>query len=97
MYLINIENEVGTSQDEAKRIAEEISNKIFTPINDILVEKIKENGKVQNADAEQNLNFILSGGDYSAFLEPKEEIPEKNEAAVPVFSITDENLKKSSV
>lgn len=70
LYTIHIENNVGTTKDEAKKIAEEVLQKIFTPINDILIEKIKKSGKDKNANAEQSLDFILSGGDYSAFMSP---------------------------
>jgi len=69
LYADNIEENTGISKDEADKIAEEIFKKIFTPINDILIENIKGSGKVKNANAEQALNFILSGGDYSSFVE----------------------------
>lgn len=81
-YTQNIEDNVGTSKDEAGKISDEVVQKIFTPINDLLIENIKKSGKVMNSNSEQNLNFILSGGDYVAFLEklgeiatPKPEIP----------------------
>jgi hypothetical protein len=100
-YSQNIENEVGTSKNEAEKIADEVFQKIFTPINDVLVDNLKKSEKVKNSNAEQNLNFILSGGDYSVFLEvpPPLSGEGKNteETIVPVFSITEENLKKSSV
>lgn len=70
-YPKNIENEVGTSKKESEKITEEVFQKIFDPINNILIEKIKNSGKSRNANAEQNLNFILSGGNYSAFMAPK--------------------------
>ena len=94
-FALNIENYVGTSKDEAEKIADEIGQKIFTPISDALVDKIKNGGKSQNAKPEQNLDFILSGGDYSAFMETRKiEIePEPGETTIPVFSIKDENLK----
>ena len=115
-YSQNIENEVGTSKNEAEKISDEIFQKIFTPINDVLVENLKKSEKVKNSNAEQNLNFILSGGDYSVFLEVPPPLSgedggevlntphpnpllkgEGEETIVPVFSITEENLKKSSV
>lgn len=71
-YPRNIEDEVGASKDEANKIAEEVMQKIFIPINDALTENIKKSDKHKNANAEQNLDFILSGGDYSAFVEQKE-------------------------
>jgi hypothetical protein len=91
----NIEVEVGTSKNEAEKMAAEVFQKIFTPISDTIVENLKKDGKFTNTNTEQNLNFILSGGDYSAFLEQRngEENTETEEAVVPVFSITKENLK----
>ncbi len=71
VYERNIENEVGTSKSEAEKIADEAEEKIFTPIYNILEENIKKSGKTKNAKPEQNLNFILSGGDYLAFVENK--------------------------
>ena len=68
LYANNIEEYVGTGKDEAEKIAEEIMEKIFIPINNILLENIKKSGKIKDAKPEQNLNFILSGGDYSAFV-----------------------------
>ena len=42
LYANNIENNVGTSKDEANKIAEEVIQKIFVPINGILIEDIKK-------------------------------------------------------
>ncbi len=68
----NIEDEVETSNNEAEKIAEEVNQQIFTPINDILVKNIKNNLKDKSPDWEQTLDFILSGGNYAAFLERNE-------------------------
>ena len=87
-YAKNVENEVGTSKAEAEKIANEVFEKIFTPIYEKILENIKKSDKVKNATPEQNLNFILSGGDYSTFLDvppPVEE--EKDETVLPVFFI----------
>lgn len=99
-YAQNVENNIGTSKNEAEKITNEIFQKIFTPINNILLEKIKKSDKVKNATAEQNLNFILSGGNYAAFLDAREEVlnsphpnpllkgeGEDTETVLPVFSI----------
>jgi len=75
-YATNVENNVGISKNEAEKISEEVIQKIFAPINDLLIENIKKSGKVVNSNTEQNLNFIISGGDYSTFLREKEAIPE---------------------
>jgi hypothetical protein len=66
----NVEDNVGTSKDEAEKISAEVLQKIFTPIHNILLENIKKSDKVKNPNWEQSLNFILSGGDYSAFINP---------------------------
>ncbi len=70
-YASNVENEVGTSKEEAEKLSKEIFEKVFTPINDALLEKIKKSGKIRNTSPEQTLDFILSGGDYSALIENK--------------------------
>lgn len=106
-YAQNIEDNVGTSKNEAEKMANEALQKIFTPISDKLVENIKKSGKSKKANAEQNLDFILSGGDYSAFLTipPPLNSPHPNpllvkergnnqEPVLPVFSIKKENLKE---
>jgi len=46
-YAINVENQVETIKDDAEKIAEEITQKIFTPIKDILMENIKKTVKVK--------------------------------------------------
>ena len=68
-YTLNIENEIGTSKNEAGKIASEAMEKIFTPISNLMEEKIKNNIKNKNPAWDQNINFVLSGGDYFAFLE----------------------------
>ncbi len=74
-YTTNIENKVGTTKDDAEKIAQEIYEKVFSPINDVFVENIRKSGKHINAAPEQNLDFILSGGDYSAFVEKRDNVP----------------------
>jgi len=69
-YVTNIENQVDITKDKAKSLANEAFTKIFTPIGNIIIENIKKSGKHKDANAEQNLDFILSGGDYSAFVAP---------------------------
>ena len=93
-YAINIENHVETTKDDSIKMANEAFEKIFAPIGKALEENIKKNLKNKNLNAEQNLNFILSGGNYSAFMEQKES-REKNdtnneeteETVLPVFSV----------
>lgn len=68
LYAGNIEINVDVDRKKSDQIAEEIFQKVFSPISDILVEEIKKSGKTNDANHEQNLNFVLSGGDYSAFI-----------------------------
>src|SRR3989344_3814321 len=75
-YAINIENHVGTTKDGAKSMADEALERIFKPIRKILEDNIKKNLKIKNPTAMQNVNFILSGGDYSAFMTPNSPLEE---------------------
>lgn len=68
-YALNIEENVGTSRDEAVKMADEAFEKIFTPISNSIEENIKKNLPSKKPSPEQTLDFILSGGDYSAFVE----------------------------
>ena len=68
----DIENNIGTSKNEAEKIADEVMEKIFLPIANKIEEKIKENLKNKNPNFRQNLDFVLSGGNYVAFLENQE-------------------------
>jgi len=88
-YTINIENQVETTKDVATNIAKIALQKIFTPISNLIEENIRRNLKNKNPNAIQTLNFILSGGDYSAFIEPEEQEnnTENQKRVVPVFSI----------
>ena len=67
---INIENQAGVTKGDASAIATETSQKIFTPIYNILSENVKKALKNKKTNWEQNLGFVLSGGDYSAFITP---------------------------
>ena len=70
-YAQNVENEIGTSKNEAIKIAEEANQKIFTPIANTIEENIKKNLKNKNPNWSQNVDFVMSGGDYSAFMEER--------------------------
>src|SRR3989338_5420746 len=62
-YAVNIENQVETTKEKAEILAKESFEKIFAPIRNTLEENVKNKMKVRNPNAEQNVNFILSGGD----------------------------------
>ena len=70
LYPLNIENEVGVSKDEATKIADEVLQKIITPMAKIKEDSVKKSLREKEPGWQQNLNFIASGGDYSAFVEP---------------------------
>jgi hypothetical protein len=103
LYVSNVENNIGTTNDTANKITNEVIQKIFIPISNALVENIKKSGIIKRAKPEQNVDFILSGGDYSAFVEPIFPSPSQGEGlgvrseektTIPVFSIGKENLKE---
>lgn len=67
-YSSNLEYEVCISKEKLEKIVNEVLEKIFTPIANKISEKIKEEIKTKNPNWEQNVSFILSGGDYSVFV-----------------------------
>jgi hypothetical protein len=67
-YVKNVENNVGTSKEEAEKIVEEVNQKIFAPIYNLLEANLKKNLTNKKVGLEQNTEFILSGGNYGAFL-----------------------------
>ena len=68
-YAQNIESEIGTSKNEAEKIAKEINQKIFQPIYNKVAETIENDLKSKKPNYKQTLDFIISGGDYAVFLE----------------------------
>jgi hypothetical protein len=97
--VINIENRVGTSEEKAKSLGKEIFEKIFDPLANELTKKIKEHIKEKTPDWKQNLSFILSGGDYSVFLQTpnvNEKLQEKPETEkTPINYSKIEDLKNN--
>lgn len=65
----NIERNVRTTKEEAKKISIEIFDKVFQPISEKITEKIKTAIKDKKTRWDQNVNFILSGGNYFFFLD----------------------------
>lgn len=70
---LNIENNVGTSKIEAVKISNEVNQKIFDPMFEKMEEITKNKVHTYDPSWEQTINFIISGGDYSAFIEKKNE------------------------
>ena len=66
---LNIEDRVGTSKNEAIKITEEINQKIFNPMLEKRAEITKNKMFTYNPNWKQRVNFIISGGDYSVFIE----------------------------
>ena len=69
LYASNLEENLGTTREEAEKIAKEAVEKIFIPISDKVNTTIKE--KTKDPKWDQSVDFILSGGDYSVFMEKK--------------------------
>jgi hypothetical protein len=66
---LNIENNVGTTKNESIKISEEINQKIFTPMKEKINSLIKNNLYSKTQSWDKTINFIISGGNYSSFLE----------------------------
>ena len=79
LYTKNIEDSVGISKNEAEKIAEEVNQKIFRPIYETLSKNIEEKLKNKSPNWKHTVDFITSGGDYSAFME-KNNASKENEA-----------------
>jgi hypothetical protein len=66
---INIENNINVSEEKSKNISDEIIKQIFNPIAIKMDNAIKNKIQTQNPKWDQRVNFIISGGDYSYFIE----------------------------
>jgi hypothetical protein len=69
MYALNIENNVGTTTDESKKIAKDIFDKIFLPLTNKMEVSVKNRLETKIPHWNETVNFIISGGDYSNFME----------------------------
>ena len=90
-----IETDVGINTEEAVKVTNEITEKIFAPITEKITEKIKNGLKNNNPSFEKNVTFILSGGDYSAFLlvyNTNNTVPVSEEAPSPANKTSNETL-----
>jgi len=65
---MGIEEEVGVSKNEAIKIASDIEKEILQPMLIAREKLIKNNMPFKNPTWKQTVNFIVSGGDYSAFI-----------------------------
>lgn len=74
VLVFDIEDNVGTTKNDAMQMTEEINEKIFKPMMEKLESSIKNGLRTRNQKWNQTINFIISGGDYLVFLE-KEDKP----------------------
>ena len=68
LFKENIENNIGLTDDMAKKISVLAFEKIFTPIAKAMEQSVKNTMKSKNISWEETIDFITSGGDYSAFI-----------------------------
>lgn len=88
LFVDNLQDNVDMNKDIAEKISTEIMQKIFIPINNILIESVKRNIKDKNTDWRENIGFIMSGGNFSNFIATKKIIikvePEKKKTPAPL-------------
>jgi hypothetical protein len=70
---VNIKYNVLINEENLSKIVNELFEKIFEPITKKIVENVKNKIKTKETTWEQNINFILSGGDYVNLLTPIEQ------------------------
>lgn len=74
-------------------VIKEVDEKIIGNLKKILIDtynknveveenKIKENVKNKNTNWQQNVDFALSGGDYSVFMEDRQKTPARNASSI---------------
>jgi len=66
---LNIQKNLDTSELEAMNMSDELIKQIFVPIANNLNEVVKSDLRLKNPKWDQSVNFIVSGGDYSVFLD----------------------------
>lgn len=64
----SIESSVVIDENSSVKMAKELDERIFTPIEKLVQSAIKENIKKKIPNWDQRVNFITSGGDYSNFI-----------------------------
>lgn len=66
---LNIEINLGLNTDLSEKIGAELLKQVFLIISNETNKNIRENLAYKNISWDQSLKFIVSGGDYSVFLE----------------------------
>lgn len=69
MFALNIKSSAVLDEETAMNIAKELDERVFTPIEQSMQSLIKINPHYKNVNWNQTINFIISGGDYSVFLD----------------------------
>ena len=67
-YSANIED-IGISKSKSEEMSKEVFQEIFKPIADKIETSIKNRIRIEKIKWDQTINFIISGGDYSNFIE----------------------------
>jgi len=65
----NIEDNLGLSNNDSIQISKMVFEKIFSPIAEKLQSLVKNEVSTKNYSWQKTINFIVSGGDYSVFIE----------------------------
>ena len=66
---VNLENSLVTTKNQAEGAARELSEQIFKPIAQKIESSVKNQIISDTPTWQQTINFIVSGGDYSVFLD----------------------------
>ncbi|MFA6386651.1 MAG: hypothetical protein WCW04_02700 [Candidatus Paceibacterota bacterium] len=69
MFAQNIRSSAVLDEETAMNISKELDERVFTPIEQSMQSLIKINPHYKNVNWDQTINFIVSGGDYSVFLD----------------------------
>jgi len=64
-YITNIEDRAGTTKKESVLIFEDVLSQIFSPMARAYEEIIKKSSSSKNSKWDQNVDFFMSGGDYT--------------------------------
>lgn len=86
VLIVNIEDSVQTTREKSVQIAKEAVEKIFNPMVNQIHVLAKNNSQSKNPSWDQTVNFIISGGDYSFFIE---------EPIVPSITIKPSSIKSN--
>lgn len=69
LFVSNIESNIDLTNEESKKIAEEVLEKIFTPVAEKIKSSIVNKVDLNSVGWDKSIDFIVSGGDYSVFLD----------------------------